>query len=151
MSLRLELELIPATCWGHNLRTILPRRDWEIIQQRVWKAQRFECAGCGIRPPKLECHEVWKYDDESHIQKLVHVEGLCNQCHAVKHYGLACFRNKEREAYDHFVTVNRIEIAHANLYIAEARREWEERCFWQWTMDISWLKSQNIPIPEEYE
>ena len=68
----------------------------------------------------------------------------------MKHYGLACMRNKERQAYDHFVTVNRIEIAHANLYIAEAKREWEERCFWQWTMDLSWLTSQHIPIPEGY-
>lgn len=48
-------------------------RDPSILRCRAWK-------------PRLECHEVWEYDEENSIQRLSKLLALCTPCHRVKHW-----------------------------------------------------------------
>lgn len=71
--MKLTIELVPATSWGNNLRSRLPKKSWNAIRKRVYKEADFKCeicGGVGKRHP-VECHEVWEYDDVNHIQSLV--------------------------------------------------------------------------------
>lgn len=51
-------------------------RDPSILRRRAWK-------------PRLECHEVWEYDEENSIQRLSGLLALCTWCHKVKHWSWA--------------------------------------------------------------
>ena len=35
----------------------------------------------------MGCNEIWDYNDEKHVQKLVGFIELCNNCHNIKHMG----------------------------------------------------------------
>jgi hypothetical protein len=38
---------------------------------------------------RLECHEVWDYDEATHLQRLSRFLSLCTRCHHVKHWSWA--------------------------------------------------------------
>src|SRR3972149_3120297 len=95
-NLKLTIELVPASSWNQNLRNLLKPKTWENLRKSVYKKYNYKCAICnsgGI----LHCHEIWNYDDKSHIQKLKGFVALCELCHWVKHIGLAGIRANERK------------------------------------------------------
>jgi 5-methylcytosine-specific restriction endonuclease McrA len=94
-ALRLSIELVPATCWQANARDLLPRASWDRLRREVYAASNYQCAICGAAG-RLHCHEVWRYDDASHIQHLDGFVALCAWCHHVKHIGLARLSRQAR-------------------------------------------------------
>ena len=68
-SLRLAIELVPETCWYSNLRDVLPRPIWDKLRRQVYALSGYRCGVCGAHGA-LNCHEVWRYDDTTHIQYL---------------------------------------------------------------------------------
>jgi len=86
--LKLTIELIPESAWGENLRKYLPKEIWEKIRKEVFRKANYKCSICGKRG-KLHCHEVWEYDDQNHILKLKGFMALCENCHLIKHWGMA--------------------------------------------------------------
>ena len=90
-SLKLQIELVPGSCWWTNVRSNLTQSQWDKIRKPVYANANFLCEICGERGTKhpVECHEVWIYNDKSLIQKLDHFQSLCPLCHEVKHIGLA--------------------------------------------------------------
>src|SRR6266542_2374238 len=54
----------------------------------------------------VECHEVWRYDDRTHVQMLVRMIALCPACHQVKHLGFANVKGKGTQARAHLARVN---------------------------------------------
>lgn len=102
-SFKLTIELIPETSWYDNARNLMGREKWEELRKRVIKDYKYRCGICG-NPPPLECHEMWEFDDEKHIQKLTGFIALCRKCHAVKHVGLSELRGKD--VMEHFMKIN---------------------------------------------
>ena len=146
--MRLEIELVPATCWFSNVRSAVTKKRWDKIKQQVstqaWDTCRI-CGGVGPKHP-VECHEIWSYDDINQIQKLLGMLALCPDCHRVKHFGLAQVQGKEEVALQHLMKVNELSRKQAEQYVQAAFARWAERSIKKWTLDISYLSEYGIDV-----
>lgn len=146
--LRLAIELVPASSWNQNLRSLLKPQMWKSLRKEVYKKNNHKCAICGRRPggplarrEKLHAHEVWEYDDKKHIQRLKDIITLCRMCHAVKHIGLSGIKaGKGKISYEslvkHFMKVNNCERGVFEKHQKEAFKKFEERSRYEWTLDL---------------
>lgn len=79
---------------------MLRKSQWDQIRRSVYEDYDYRCGVCQVEPrntqvegirqlrkQRLECHEVWEYEDESSIQNLKGLIALCEYCHRVKHMG----------------------------------------------------------------
>jgi len=139
---RLTVELVPSTQWGVNLRTALPKEQWDILRRECYRKAKYKCEICGGKGSKwpIEGHEIWKYDDVNHIQKLMGLIGLCPSCHQVKHFGKAQLDGNGEKALEHLQKVNGITYTEAINYIHLAFQIWEDRSQYQWELDLNWLE-----------
>jgi hypothetical protein len=140
MSLKLEIELVPATTWYTNLRKVLPPEEWDRIRKKAYREQGYRCGICGAQE-RLSCHEIWNYDDDKHVQTLVGFVALCNMCHHVKHIGLAGILASEgkldySKVIKHFMKVNNCDYSTFETHRIDAFRKWEERSQYQWKVDL---------------
>ncbi len=51
--------------------------------------QRGDALNRRPRKVRLECHEVWEYEEQTRVQRLSSLVALCTRCHQVKHWGWA--------------------------------------------------------------
>ena len=108
---KLSIEVVPKTLWGKNLHNGLGRKEWDRVRRVIYAKYNYACSVCGARDATMTAHEVWSYDDNSHIQTLANIMCLCQLCHWVKHYGLAQLRAMESKldlstVIEHYKTVN---------------------------------------------
>lgn len=146
--LKLNIELVPSSCWLSNVRAVVSVSQWDTIRHQVYSAAYNMCQICGEVGPKhpVECHEIWEYDDKKLIQKLVGMIALCPSCHMVKHIGLAQLRGVGEKAIKHFMKINNLKKKDAQKYIAEAFKIWSKRSNENWILDISHLSEYGIDI-----
>lgn len=94
--MKLEIELVPSSSWGNNLRdeANLSRGDWDTLRRGCYERAGHKCEICGgvswrtyggKRKKIVECHEIWSY--EGGVQRLEGLVALCSKCHRVKHIG----------------------------------------------------------------
>lgn len=145
----LTIELVPKTCWYSNVRSNVSKGEWDKIRRIIYSRAGNVCEVCGGRGSRwpVECHEMWMYDDERHIQKLVKLVALCPACHEVKHIGLAGIRGRSRQAMAHLAKVNNWSMGDVQLYVEGVFEKWEQRSRHQWTLDISYLAQFDISVP----
>lgn len=139
-TLRLTIELVPSSCWGANLRDVLPRAMWDTLRRAVYTEAGHRCSICGVSG-RLNCHEVWRYDDTSHIQTLEGFQALCDLCHHVKHIGHAGVLAAQGKldfarVVAHFMRVNACDGATFQRHHAAARAQWRERSRHEWQTDL---------------
>lgn len=108
--MKLEIELVPSSCWYSNLRNKVEKFIWDDIRKKAYKEAGYRCSVC-CADGVLYCHEVWQYDDVKHVQKLLGFIALCELCHMCKHIGYAGIRASEGEldfeaVVRHFLKVN---------------------------------------------
>lgn len=144
--LKLTIELIPESAWGENLRKYLPKEIWEKIRKEVFRKANYKCSICGKRG-KLHCHEVWEYDDQNHILKLKGFMALCENCHLIKHWGMATILASEgkiklEDLIKHFMEVNNCDRLTFEEHKKEAIQKFNERSRYEWLIDISILKDK---------
>jgi hypothetical protein len=146
--LKLTVELVPSSSWADNVRSIVSKKQWDIIKSQVTSKAYNLCEICGGIGPKhpVECHEIWHYDDKKSIQKLIGMIALCPNCHIVKHFGLAQVMNRTTKAMAHLMKINKISATQANDYINNAFKIWSERSKKIWKLDLSYLKEYGINI-----
>jgi hypothetical protein len=140
-ALPLSIELVPASCWYSNLRNAMSRERWDSLRHQVYAQYQHRCGVCGARPGRLECHEVWRYDDRTHVQTLDGFVALCAWCHHVKHIGLAALlADQGKLDYErvvrHFLRVNRCDRAAFQRHYAAAFAIWNERSRHEWSTDL---------------
>jgi len=147
---RLAVELVPATSWGANLRAELSRAEWDRLRRQVTINAANSCEICGRRGSRhaVECHEVWHYDDQAHVQRLVRLIALCPACHQVKHFGSTSMRGHSRAALAHLARVNHWSYQDAERYVARALEVWRRRSVHGWTLDLSALQAYGIEPPK---
>lgn len=140
---KLTIELVPSTAWGENLRKILKKEHWDILRKASYKRARYRCECCGGKGSQhpVECHEIWQYDDELKIQKLLDLIALCPPCHQVKHFGFASLQGNELDVREHLQKVNGWSQSQTSKYVGNAFKIWEERSKFEWQLDISWLEA----------
>ncbi|MFI7529502.1 hypothetical protein [Nocardia salmonicida] len=145
---RLAVELVPKTRWGADLRSELPAREWKRLRGIVCEAagNRCEiCDGVGRRAP--DCNEVWEYDDQQQIQRLVRLEALCAACYAVKHLGREYAGEQAEQARSHLAEVNGWTPTQTDLYLEQQFEQWRVRSEKEWTFDLSALSQYGPPLP----
>jgi len=136
----LTIELIPETAWNENLRKYLPTWEWDRIRKGVYQRNGYRCEICNA-PGKLNCHEVWSYDDELSIQKLAGFLALCNKCHGVKHFGFMEVLSRQGkvdldEVVEHFLEVNQVGYKEFRKHLSEQTRIWRQRSEVSWSLDM---------------
>lgn len=140
---KLGFEMVPEECWYSNLRSVLPREQWDIIRRDAYARAGGRCMICGARVSRLEAHERWSYDDENRLQKLETVIAVCHSCHEVIHISRTQLMGRGMEAMTHFMKVNGCTQSEFHEALGEANREYLERNKVEgWVTDISWLKDK---------
>jgi len=138
--LQLRIELVPYTSWYDNLRKHIERKDWDKIRQKAYADYEYRCGICGTEG-KLNCHEIWEYDDKNHVQKFVGFVALCDLCHHVKHIGLAGILAERGEldyekVVEHFIKVNNCDRGTFMKHRRKAFQQWQERSDHEWQVDL---------------
>lgn len=147
MSTLLEVELVPSTAWGSNMRSILTAAQWKTCQQFVYARSGRCCEICGDVGPRwpVECHEIWSYDDDAWIQTLDGLIALCSRCHQTKHAGFAAARGQLHLVLMQLREVNNWSLEHAELYLEAVFEVWDRRSQHGWDLDTTWLKQLGLP------
>jgi len=148
--LKLSIELIPKSCWYSNVRSIVTKQQWDALRKMVAAEADYVCEICGGKGKKhpVECHEIWHYDDEILVQKLLGLIALCPKCHSVKHFGLAEIMNKRDVAVKHLMKVNGITKTAVEKHIQDSFIEFSERSKKEWKLDVSILEKFGINIKD---
>lgn len=153
---KLEVELVPSTCWWSNVRSQVTKAQWEkckaFVRDRVTKTRGYaSCEICGGRGEKwpIECHEIWSY--EGGIQRLEGLIALCPTCHKAKHIGRTMevepesvrmsviFKLMQVNGWGHMQTMEHID---------EAFAIWSIRSMSEWQLDVSYLKEIGVELPQ---
>lgn len=144
------IELVPGNRWGVNLRAILTKATWDRLRTRCYAtAGHFceICGGVGRRHP-VEAHEVWLWDEVAKVQKLERLIALCPNCHEVKHAGRAVALGNVSRVLSHMVQVNGWTAVQARAHLDASMIEWRRKSGIDWTIDLSWLQGQGVPVPQ---
>jgi hypothetical protein len=145
--MKLNLELVPSSCFYKNVRQILSKEQWSTISKQVRSSVYDACEICQSDSEQfLDCHEVWEYNDKKLIQKLIKMQALCKKCHGVKHFGLSKIQGKEAQAIRHLMAINKMTITQAKDYVAQAFQVWAERSKKTWKLDLSHLEEYGIDV-----
>ena len=126
---RLTVELIPRTLFFSNVRTLLPKKYWNIIRKDSYDKAENKCEICG---------DTGKNQGYRHNVK----------CHQVKHFGRTSAIGKQAEAFKHMEKVNNWNHKECVDHLRVAMSEWMERSKYQWFIDLSYL-NEKYEIPKK--
>ena len=138
---RLTIELVPKPCWYSNLRGNMTRANWDKLRRSIYAKYNYHCGICQTNDVAMNCHEIWQYDDENHIQRLVGFIALCPMCHHCKHIGLAGILASEgklnlEQVIEHFMRVNQCSLEEYQDHKIQAFEKWRERNMFKWTTSL---------------
>ena len=141
MAVFLEVELVPKNLWGKNLRSELPKKEWDFLRKRSYARANYLCEVCGGKGRKhpVECHEVWSYNDKTKVQKLEGLVALCPPCHRVKHLGRTMGTPYKYSTLNHMKKVNDLDDYYLEMYLNIVFGTWSERSKYDWSQDLSEL------------
>lgn len=145
-AMKLQIELVPNSCWYSNVRSNVTPKQWDVIRKKVYSEANNHCEICGgqgTRHP-VECHEIWTYDESTNVQKLDRFQALCTPCHGVKHMGLSEVRGNGTRALKWFASINKIDYRIAQEIRNAVFEQWQQRSQLKWALDISLLARYGI-------
>lgn len=141
--IKLTAELVPKTSWYFNVRSNVSRSEWDKIRRFVYKKAGNICEICGGigNNHPVECHEIWEYNEKTHVQRLAGMIALCPNCHSVKHLGRAKIVGIYEKAFKHLMRVNKWDKHTTEQYVKDIFTQWENRSKYQWKLDLNELKN----------
>jgi len=137
--LKLNIEMVPTSAWGQNLRLSIPASKWDKLRKAVHEKNGNKCETCGS-DYRLSCHEEWDFNEETGIQKLNCLGSVCGMCHHVAHIG----RSKQLASQgvldidavvQHFLTVNGVGMEVFAQAESEAINKWLRQSTIEWKPD----------------
>ena len=139
-NLKLTIELVPSTSWYENMRKVLSRQDWDVLRKKSYTDGGHRCAVCGASG-RLNCHEVWEFNDKVKVQTLKGFTALCDMCHHVKHIGFAGILAREGkldmgDVENHFCQVNGCDYSDYVTHSDKAWKLWEKRSKYNWKIEL---------------
>jgi hypothetical protein len=143
--MKLTVELIPKTCAASNIRTLIPKKYWDLLRKKSYKEANNVCEICGGKGTDqgyrhdLECHEIWEYNIKTRVQKLIGLISLCPLCHQCKHIGRAKYIGKQAEVIKHMKKVNGITKRRLDEYLDGEFTKYAENSRIRWKLDLSHL------------
>lgn len=143
----LFIDLIPAACWLRNVRTCVTAASWNRLRAQVYARCDYTCECCGARPDRgLEAHERWSFTEETGVQKLERLVGLCYMCHLATHMGRAEAIGQGDAAMAHLRRVRGWTEEEAERHSSDAFRLWAQRNRRAWTLDLSVLTDAGVRL-----
>ena len=139
--MKLEIELVPKTAWFTNLRSRLPKAQWDVVRKKCYAKANYRCEICGGKGTKhpVECHEKWNFGDGKIT--LIGLIALCPSCHECKHPGLAGIRGRGEHVIKHLMKINEITRQEAEDMLSKAFKTYHEMSKTpSWEIDFSYLK-----------
>lgn len=138
---KLTIELVPMGQWFDNLRSRLMPGQWENLKRACYDRAGHLCEICGGKGKKhpVECHEIWHFDDKSHVQTLTGLISLCPNCHRVKHIGNAQRMGLLAPTLRHLAKINEWPDYMAEAYAEVMMEQWAYRSRFAWTLNLDWL------------
>lgn len=138
--LKLTIDLVPRTCWYSSLYRQMPRSKWDRIRKQAYADAEHVCQICSAEA-RIQCHEIWEYDENKLIQKLKGFVALCSKCHDIKHFGRSQMRAARGEIdldalIDHFCKVNNVSSEVFSSHKTEAFKTWRARSAKKWKTDL---------------
>ena len=151
--MNLRIELVPRSSWGNNVRSMITAMEWDIVRHECYRRAGYECEICGGKGKKhpVECHEIWKYNKKTHIQKLVGLIALCPNCHTVKHLGRAEAVGILWLVVKHLKKINNWSEEKVYNYIDEVKADYIKKSKVNWTVDLGNLNKIIKKIRKENE
>jgi hypothetical protein len=143
---KLTIQLIPASAYGQNLRSLYPN-EWKAISRYV--RRNLTCSTCGKQVKRigdLDAHEEWEWKKEKkhgkirYRQRLVAIYPVCKACHRVIHIGRT---KRELPPWEYLAAAERYrKINHVSYrqFIEdeeEAFRKYEKRSRHKWKLKIT--------------
>lgn len=149
-TLKLQIELVPRSCFWSNVRSNVTKSQWDKIRIESYQKTNNLCAICGGQGTKhpVECHEVWIYDDTTMIQRLGFFQAICPLCHEVKHIGLAGVLGNGERAFNRFKEINELDKITADKIYDAVWKQWGIRSKQQWKLDIEHLREHGLNLDE---
>jgi hypothetical protein len=138
LSPKLPLNLIPATSWWKNVRSKIPKSQWDTIRKKVYQQANYTCEICQAKNTRLDCNEVWDYQNNKQI--LIKLEAICRPCHLTQHMGYASIIGQHQAAFNHLLKVNGWTGEQGRDYVQAKFAEWEQRSKIEWILDLSYLE-----------
>ena len=141
MRLRLPIQLVPVRIQYMTLHRAVTQATWDRLRRKVYRAADHRCKACG-KGGRLNCHEVWKYDDKRGVARLTGFRALCPTCHEVCHTGSvdwfysASPRPLDFEAAEYWCKVNGRGLAAWARHYRAAYRKREKRNRRRWRVDL---------------
>lgn len=146
----LFIDMIPMGCWFTNVRTCVDVNSWTKIRNEVYNRVNHKCECCDIdtKNPdnrvRIEAHERWEYNNDTHVQKLVRLVALCNLCHLSTHMGYAGVIGQTEVALEHLKRVRGITDEQLSEHRRSARLLWTERNNHKWTLDLTMIEQSGF-------
>lgn len=142
--IKLTIELVPSTSFYTNVRSILPKSEWDRLRKISYKEANYKCEICkddglkqGYKHP-VECHEIWEYRQDG-TQYLKGLISLCPRCHQVKHIGRSMKVGLGKKVIAHLRKVNGFTKQEAEAYIGFSFQEHALRSKQKWNINLSIL------------
>lgn len=138
------------------IRSRLTNDEWTDLRRKVAKAAKQRCEACGRRGKEhpVECHDVWTFDAETAVQRLLGIHAYCPDCHRVRHAPEELAEESTREAKSRDLTVQMAMVNGWNR--RDSERKLKERddlraslAGRKWTLDASVLLSYGISLSPE--
>lgn len=154
--MKLSIEMVPKSTWNCNLRSILKKKQWDIIRKYCYGKAGYHCEICG-KETKLHCHEVWKYEqiNGKNIQRLDGLVALCGDCHLCKHFGFALVMHHNGEisinkVLGHLMDINEIAEDECRKILNDEIDLWAKRSEMEWELNTDYInhyiKVNNLEI-----
>lgn len=149
----LHVVLIPRTTWEDNVRSRFTKSRWDALRKAQYQRANYQCEICGESGLNqgyaypVECHEVWEFDDQQHIQKLVRLIALCPGCHQVQHAGReAAVKGSSglEKVIRRLRKVNGWTAKEAQRHLQKAFDVWQSRSKHKWELDLTALQSSAV-------
>lgn len=140
MELKLQMELIPETSHYKNLRNDVGPTKWGKIRKTINVRQNGKCAICDDEPKRLYCHEIWDYDGNTKVQKLVGFMSVCGNCNLCIHFGFARLQAEKGlikidDIINHFLKVNNCTMSDFEKHKKEEGIKYRDRSEIEWQLD----------------
>lgn len=144
---KLTIELVPSSCFYSNVRTVLPKKEWDRLRKESYKKANYKCEICkgsGLNQGykhALECHEIWEYrsDGKTNIQHLKGLISLCPRCHQAKHIGRTIAIGKKTTIFKHIAKINKWTTKMVENYVGACFQEHKLRSKIKWKLNINVL------------
>lgn len=150
--MKLEIEPIPESTWHISLANLLPKPLWDLVRGDIYRDSNYTCEICGATNTRMNCHEVWGYDDQKYIQFLKSLQSLCDKCHDIKHWGRTVALVHEGklpgnylvELTKHFCSVNGCTENEFTIHKVEVGNLWQERSRHNYKVDFGKCTPRNF-------